>query len=97
MNGRLMTLLMTAALGVACATYNKGELAAASAERLPIEMVTVREDAMGRSCGNVLVQRLERAVEDALQKAPGANALVDASFHFERLCLVVRGKAVRVP
>ena len=60
-------------------------------------MTTVREDAKGTACGDFLVQRLEGAVEDALRNAPGANALVDASFHFERLCLVVRGKAVRVP
>jgi hypothetical protein len=97
MKRRWLTLLTASMLGFACATYNKGELVAAGAEDLPIEMTMVREDAMGRSCGNVLVQRLERAVEDALRKSPGSNALVDASFHFERLCLVVRGKAVRVP
>ena len=94
---RLAALLLASALAAACATYNNGTLSAASSEPLPITMVTVQEDAKGSACGDVLVQRLESAVEDALRKSPGANALVDASFHFERLCLVVRGKAVRIP
>jgi hypothetical protein len=92
---RLITLLLACAL--ACATYNKGTLPAASTKDLSVPMTTVREDAKGTACGEFLVQRLEGAVEDALRKAPGANALVDVSFHFERLCLVVRGKAVHVP
>jgi hypothetical protein len=94
---RLLVPLLASVLATACASYNKGTLSAASSETLPITMVTVREDAKGSACGDVLVQRLESAVEDALRKSPGANALVDASFHFERLCLVVRGKAVRIP
>jgi hypothetical protein len=94
---RLVALLLVSALGAACAHYNMGELSAASSETVPVPMITIREEAKGSACGDLLAQRLETAVEDALRNSPGANALVDASFHFERLCLVVRGRAVQIP
>jgi hypothetical protein len=40
-------------------------------------------------------RRFQRAVADAIQSTPGANALLDASFRFERLCVSVSGRAVR--
>ena len=41
------------------------------------------------------MHRLQDAIEDALDRAPGADALTDASFYFQDLCLVVRGRAIR--
>ena len=39
---------------------------------------------------------LDPLVREALQKNPGANALVDVTYSFEELCIVVRGTAVHV-
>jgi hypothetical protein len=40
---------------------------------------------------------VQRAVEDALARAPGAHALIDVSYGMRQLCMVVKGTAVRVP
>jgi len=88
-----------AAAGLAaagCVSYDSGLLAAASVETLPLPMTFVAERVEGRSCAPLGEERLGRAIDDAVRKAPGANALVEVAFTFERLCLVVRGKAVRV-
>jgi len=77
-------------------TYDSGLLAAASVEALPLPMTPVAELVEGRSCVALGEERLGLAIDDAIAKAPGADALVDASLSFERLCLVVRGKAVRI-
>ena len=79
-----------------CVTYDSGLLAAASVEKLELPMTTVADRVEGRSCVALGEKRLGRAMDDAIGKAPGANALVDATLSFERLCLVVRGRAVRV-
>jgi hypothetical protein len=49
----------------------------------------------GRACG-VPERGYDRALEHALALAPGATALADVSWSFERLCVVVRGTAVRI-
>ncbi len=83
-------------LSVGCVTYDSGLLAAVSVETLPLPTSSVAERVEGRSCAALGEERLGRAIDDAIAKAPGANALVDVSLSFERLCLVVRGEAVRV-
>ena len=79
-----------------CVTMESGSLAAVSTETLPLPMTFVAEQVEGRSCVDQPETGFRLAIDDAVRKAPGANALVDASIYFERLCLVVRGKAVRV-
>jgi hypothetical protein len=79
-----------------CVTVQSGSLAAVSAQTLPLPMTFVAEQVEGRSCVNDAETNFRLAIDDAVRKAPGANALVDAALYFERLCLVVRGKAVRV-
>jgi hypothetical protein len=59
-------------------------------------MTFVAERVEGRSCVGEVESGFRLAIDDAVREAPGANALVDASIYFERLCLVVRAKAVRV-
>jgi len=49
------------------------------------------------ACGSLFEAPLPRAVDDAIASAPGANALMDASYGMENLCLVVRGRAVQIP
>jgi hypothetical protein len=90
--------LALAALGSGCVTYERGVLAAASTRALDIPMTIVKKDAQGRSCRTVADPRYALAVEDALKGAPGANALVNATYRMEQaLCIVVEGTAVRVP
>jgi len=83
-------------LAAGCVTYDSGLLAAASVEALPLPMTPVAERVEGRSCVALGQKRFGLAIDDAIAKAPGANALVDVALSFERLCLVVRGKAIRV-
>ena len=93
---------LAAALGLAalaapgCVTYRTGLLAAAANQPLPLAITTVAPQVEGRSCIDEPETGFRLAVDDAIRKAPGANALVEATLTFERLCLVVRGRAVRV-
>ena len=90
----LVALALGAALG--CATYSRGRIGAVSTEELPLHMTVVSLDVTGRACGDVFQERFGPALRDALAKAPGATALVNVSYRFERLCMVMRGTAVRV-
>ena len=96
---RMLRLLLaiSAAWSAGCVTYDRGDFAAISTAIVPIEMTIVEEEVEGRACGVVFQDPLKRAIDDAVQKTPGANALVDVSYHFEQLCVVVRATAVRVP
>jgi hypothetical protein len=82
--------------GTGCVSYDSGLLAAAAVETLPLPMTFLAERVEGRSCVPMVEERLGLAIDAAIREAPGANALVDATLSFERLCLVIRGKAVRV-
>jgi hypothetical protein len=92
-----LLLVIAAAWGVGCVTYDRGSFAAVSTAIVPIEMTAVEEEVEGRACGAVFQDPLKRAIDDAVQKIPGANALIDLSYHFEQLCIVVRATPVRVP
>jgi hypothetical protein len=93
---RLAVALALGALGAAgCVSYDSGWLAAAAVEPVPLATVPVAEQVEGRSC-DFAEGGFPRALDDAVRKAPGANALLDATVRFERLCMVVRGRAVRV-
>jgi len=96
MKSAVPLLAAGAALLAGCVTYKSGSLAAVSTQTLPLPMTFVAEEVEGRSCVDETESGFRLAIDDAVRKAPGANALVDASIYFERLCLVVRGKAVRV-
>ena len=92
-----LLLAISAAWSAGCVTYDRGDLAAVSTAIVPIEMTILEKEVEGRACGVVFQDPLKRAIDDAVQKTPGANALVDVSYHFEQLCVVVRATAVRVP
>jgi hypothetical protein len=93
---RALLALAACLAGSGCVTLESGSLAAVSAQTLPLPMTFVAESVEGRSCVDEAESGFRLAIDDAVRKAPGANALVDAAITFERLCLVVRGKAVRV-
>ena len=63
--------------------------------------ITVAEEVVGVVCLAGVVFDYEAAVDDALGKAPGANALADAEFevraNLTQTCTVVRRQAVRLP
>ena len=92
-----LLLTITAVSNTACITYDRATLAAVSTAMVPIGMTVVAEDVEGKVCSDMFMHPLERAIDDAMRRAPGANALVDASIHFERLCVIVRGTAIRSP
>jgi len=94
---RALALALALAAGTGCVTYERGSFAAVSTTTLPVEAAVVAEAAEGEACGDLFRDPFQRAVDDAIGKSAGANALVDVTVHFERLCMVVRGKAVRVP
>jgi hypothetical protein len=88
--------LLAALATTGCVTYNRGQLLGASTiPGAADEGVLIAHRVEGRACGGLPVHRLQDAIEDALDRAPGADALTDASFYFEGLCLVVRGRAIR--
>ena len=94
----LLPLALVAALSAGCVTVDRGWLAAVSTTIVPIPMTVLEEQVEGRSCGEPFAaERFKLAIDDALAKAPGANALVDVSYGFERLCMTVKGTAVRIP
>ena len=91
------SLVIAALASTACVTYDRGSLAAVSTAPLPMETTVVAENVVGKACREIFDAPVALAIEDALRKAPGANALVDVSYRYERFCMVVRGTAVRVP
>jgi len=93
---RAATALVACLAAPGCVTIESGSLGAVSTETLPLLMTFVAEGVEGRSCVDEAESGFRLAIDDAVRKAPGANALVDAAIYFERLCLVARGKGVRV-
>ena len=95
---RASALAVLAAIGAGgCASYERGRLAMASVKAIDVPLTIVDAEAEGRSCATMFDARYELAVENALIRSPGSNALMNASYHFERLCITVRGTAVHVP
>ena len=90
----LMAVAAVASTG--CITYDRGWFAAVSMTAPPIAMTVVAENAEGRVCRDVFREPVRVAIDEALRSAPGANALMDVRYGFEQLCMVVRGKAVRI-
>ncbi|UCE86649.1 MAG: hypothetical protein JSU66_02615 [Deltaproteobacteria bacterium] len=95
MRDALRLLLLCAVFAGGCASYDRGALAAASTAKIAIPMTVVEETVEGRSC-EPMEPQFNLASQRALAAAPGANALIDVSYHFERFCMIVRGTAVRV-
>ena len=59
-------------------------------------MTTLAEEVEGRACGSLFDAPFRRAVDNAIASASGANALTDVTYRVEKLCMVVRGTAVRI-
>ena len=91
-----LLLVVAAVSSTGCITYDRGTLAAVSTTIVPIEMTVVAENVEGKACRDVFEDPFKQAIDDAVQNSPGANALVDVTYHFERLCMIVRGTAVRL-
>ena len=90
--------LLVAAQGtLGCVSYERGRLSVASVRKIEAPFRIIKQDAEGTSCASMFDARYEQAVQDALARSPGANALVAASWYFEKLCITVRGMAVYFP
>jgi hypothetical protein len=90
-------LLVVAQGTLGCVSYERGRLSVASVRKIEAPFRIIKQDAEGTSCASLFDARYEHAVQDALARSPGANALVGASWYFERLCITVRGTAVYFP
>lgn len=95
MKGLCASLVLLGAAATGCVTIDRGHFAALSTVPIPGTPTVVAANAEGRACGSVFQDPLRRAIDDALKKSPGANALMDATYRFEDLCVVVRGRAVK--
>jgi hypothetical protein len=93
----LLALAASLPVALGCATYERGRLAMASVRKIEAPFRIIKQDAQGTSCGSMFDARYEQAVQDALARSPGANALVGASWYFEKFCITVRGTAVYFP
>jgi hypothetical protein len=93
----LPLLFVGASVVLGCTSYERGRLAMASVRKIEAPFTIIKQDAEGTSCASMFDARYEQAVQDALARASGANALVGASWYFERLCITVRGTAVHFP
>lgn len=82
------------------AHFDRGTLKAVSTKALPLSMKIIREKVEGESCFFTALFGYDgayrAAVEDALRKAPDANALVNSSYTSKPFCVVAHGTAVRV-
>ena len=93
---RAFAVPVLAMLCSGCVTYQRGVIDAAAPGPLPLDLVSVAEHVEGRSCGKWQERQYELAVEDALAKAPGAEAMTEVRYRFDNLCIVVHGHAVRI-
>ena len=59
-------------------------------------MTVVAADAEGEACGGDTQQNVPAAIEDALTRNPGSNAIVNISIFKKPRCIQIRGTAVRV-
>jgi hypothetical protein len=60
-------------------------------------MQVVQPEVEGEYCGRGRDGKgFLTVLDDALRKAPGANALVNASYMYRGFCLLIRGTAVHV-
>lgn len=92
---RVIAILALIAAATACRTAIPGHLEAVSVKALALPMAVVAREAEGKACGPDTQRNLPNAVEDALSRHPGADALVNPSFFKEPRCIRVRGTAVR--
>lgn len=97
MKGVVFSIALSAAISTGCVTYERGGFAALSTTTPPLEMTVVAEEVEGRACGSLFEAPLRRAISDALVSANGANALTDVTYRVEKLCMIVRGRAVYIP
>jgi hypothetical protein len=93
----LLVVSVAAPLALGCASYERGRLTVASVRKIEAPFRIIKQDAEGTSCASMFDARYEQAVQDALARSPGSNALVGASWYFEKLCITVRGTAVYFP
>jgi len=77
-------------------TYHRGDFSAISTRAIAAKMEVIEPHVEGRSCKTNWEPRFQLSVDDALKKAPEANALVNVAYRFENLCIVVSGMAVRI-
>ena len=87
-------------------------LTASSTKNVPLPSAVIKKTVEGKDCSRLLLfiplgslnPNIQEAVDDALTKALGANALTDVALYaepisfivFTQVCLRVRGDAVKI-
>ena len=92
----LLAAVSVASVLVGCRSDVPGHLGAVSVRALDLPMTIVAKNAEGRVCGNDTQQNLPAAIEDALTRNPGSNAIVNIAVFKEPGCIRVVGTAVRI-
>jgi hypothetical protein len=100
LNDVTLTVGLLALLFTGCAKLS-GTFSIAAPPGLHSTLPEAIAKVTGKSCfsyGKALLEQddpaIERAVRDAISKAPGANALINASFEDQGECIIVTGWAV---
>jgi hypothetical protein len=102
---------MIACLACAGCTTRIGDLTIVTPKNLPQQFDVVQKDVEGKEClSQILIiplgttnPTIDGAIDAALEKAPGADALVDASVYadmiftlfFNQSCVRIKGDAIR--
>ena len=103
--------LVSGLLCLSACTTRIGDLTILSTKNIPAEMTVIREGVEGKDCSNVILllipvgtlnPTIDGAIDDALDKVPGADALIDVTIKshawtmilFTQSCVTVEGTAI---
>ena len=106
-----MLLLLAVSLCLSACTTRIGDLTILSTKNIPAEMTVIREGVEGKDCSNIILllipigtmnPTIDGAIDDALDKVPGADALIDVTIKqyawtailFTQACVTVEGTAI---
>jgi len=110
---RFITILLAIAFSASLSgcTTRIGDLTILSTKNIPAEVTTIRENVEGKDCANIVLllipigvmnPTIDGAIDDALDKVPGADALIDVTIKsyawtvllFTQQCVTVEGTAI---
>ena len=104
-------MLLVVSLGLSACTTRIGDLTILSTKNIPAEMTVIREGVEGKDCANIILllipigtlnPTIDGAIDDALDKVPGADAMIDITIKqnawtailFTQSCVTVKGTAI---
>ncbi len=110
---RLVTILFAIGLvfSLSACTTRIGDLTILGTKNIPAEVTVIRENVEGKDCANIILllipigtmnPTIDGAIDDALDKVPGADALIDVTIKryawtailWTQECVTVEGTAI---